>query len=63
MLRKREIKPHIAKRVGLTEVVDAHTYLEKGKARGEIVCLPWKRVGAKTEGREGPEDDDDNRTL
>jgi hypothetical protein len=64
MLKKREIKPHIAKRVGLSEVVDAHSYVEKGKARGEIVCLPWKRLGNKSEGREGPDnDDEDTRTL
>lgn len=33
----------IAKRIGLNDVPDAHVFLEKGKARGPIVCIPWKR--------------------
>jgi NADPH:quinone reductase-like Zn-dependent oxidoreductase len=43
LLRQRDIKPHIAKRVCLSEVAEAHVYLELGKSRGSIVCLPWKR--------------------
>lgn len=43
LLRQRDIKPHIAKRVSLSEVAEAHVYLELGKSRGAIVCMPWKR--------------------
>lgn len=43
LLRQRDIKPHIAKRVCLSEVGEAHVYLELGKSRGAIVCMPWKR--------------------
>jgi len=43
LLRQRDIKPHIAKRVCLSEVAEAHVYLELGKSRGAIVCMPWKR--------------------
>jgi hypothetical protein len=42
-LKKNQIHPVIAKRVGLGDVADAHVFLEKGKARGPIVCIPWKR--------------------
>lgn len=42
-LKKNQIHPVIAKRIGLGDVPDAHVFLEKGKARGPIVCLPWKR--------------------
>lgn len=45
LLKKRFIKPHIAKRVALSEVAEAQDSLEKETARGEIVCLPWKRLG------------------
>eukprot|EP00934_Nitzschia_sp_Nitz4_P003461 Nitzschia sp. Nitz4//scaffold52_size167869//56335//57796//NITZ4_002270-RA/size167869-snap-gene-0.223-mRNA-1//-1//CDS//3329554017//3451//frame0 len=45
LLKKRFIKPHIAKRIALSEVAGAHASLEKENARGEIVCLPWKRIG------------------
>lgn len=43
LLRKREIKPHIAKRVALADVPEAQSYLEAGRARGAIVCFPWRR--------------------
>ena len=44
LLRKRFIKPRIAKRIRLGEVVDAHGWLENDSLRGkgEIVCMPWK---------------------
>lgn len=42
-LKKNQIHPVIAKRIGLGDVPDAHVFLEKGKARGPIVCVPWKR--------------------
>ena len=45
LLKKRFIKPHIAKRVALSEVAEAQNSLEKETTRGEIVCLPWKRLG------------------
>jgi hypothetical protein len=45
LLKKRFIKPHIAKRNALSEVAEAQASLEKENARGEIVCLPWKRLG------------------
>lgn len=44
LLKKRFIKPHIAKKVALSEVAEAHESLEKETFRGEIVCLPWKRA-------------------
>jgi NADPH:quinone reductase-like Zn-dependent oxidoreductase len=43
LLRQRDIKPHVGKRVSLAEVAEAHVYLELGKSRGAIVCMPWKR--------------------
>lgn len=45
LLKKKFIKPHIAKRIALSEVAEAHYSLEKETTRGEIVCLPWKRLG------------------
>ena len=44
LLKKRFIKPHIAKRVALSEVPSAHASLEQENVRGQIVCLPWKRT-------------------
>jgi len=44
LLKKREIKPHIAKRIALDDVGEAHLYLELGRARGSIVCLPWRKT-------------------
>lgn len=46
LLKRRFIKPHIAKRIGLSDVAEAHATLEQENARGEIVCLPWKRTAA-----------------
>jgi D-arabinose 1-dehydrogenase-like Zn-dependent alcohol dehydrogenase len=43
LLRKRDIKPHVTKRVCLSEVAESHVYLELGKSRGVIVCMPWRR--------------------
>ena len=43
MLKKRQIKPHIVKRITLADVPDAHAFIEKGKARGTIVCMPWQK--------------------
>lgn len=43
LLKKKFIKPHIAKRIGLSEVAEAQASLEEDMSRGEIVCLPWKR--------------------
>ena len=59
LLQRRDIKPHIAKRVSLSEIAEAHVYLELGKARGAIVCLPWKRkiVGTVRAGEYGEEED------
>jgi hypothetical protein len=43
-LKKSQIRPRIARRVGLNNVADAHEFLEMDKARGLVVCLPWKRI-------------------
>ena len=43
LLQKKFIKPHIAKRIALSEVPEAQESLEQENTRGEIVCLPWKR--------------------
>jgi NADPH:quinone reductase-like Zn-dependent oxidoreductase len=43
LLKKKFIKPHIAKKIALSEVPEAQASLEQENARGEIVCLPWKR--------------------
>jgi len=43
LLKKRFIKPHIAKRISLSEVVESHVDLENEAPRGQIICLPWKR--------------------
>jgi len=45
LLKWNKVKPHIAKRVALTEVAAAQTKLENGEIRGTIVCLPWKKIG------------------
>jgi NADPH:quinone reductase-like Zn-dependent oxidoreductase len=47
LLKWNKIRPHIAKRVALSEVAFAHTKLETGEVRGNVVCLPWKRVGSR----------------
>ncbi|KAL3923164.1 MAG: hypothetical protein SGILL_001811 [Bacillariaceae sp.] len=56
LLKKRLIKPHIAKRISLDEVVEAHASLEKESPRGEIVCLPWKRSTGGKKGQTKPAD-------
>jgi len=43
LLKKRDIKPHVSKRVCLSDVAESQVYLELGKARGVIVCMPWRR--------------------
>lgn len=57
LLNKREIKPHIAKRIALADVQGAQTILEVGpQPRGIIVCLPWRRRKVNIRpGREQPE--------
>jgi len=57
LLSKREIKPHIAKRIALADVQGAQTILEVGpQPRGIIVCLPWRRRKVNIRpGREQPE--------
>jgi hypothetical protein len=42
-LKKKQIRPRVAKRVGLESVAEAHSFLEMDKARGPVVCIPWKR--------------------
>jgi D-arabinose 1-dehydrogenase-like Zn-dependent alcohol dehydrogenase len=46
LLKKRFVKPHIAKRISLEEVGEFHENLENSIPRGMIVCLPWKRSGS-----------------
>lgn len=43
MARRREIKAHVAKRIALNDVAEAQMYLEDGKARGAMVCMPWRK--------------------
>ena len=43
LLKDRVIKPHISKRISLGDVPEAQADLENGKARGVVVCLPWRR--------------------
>ena len=45
LLKKRFVKPHIAKRISLAEVCESQISLEQeGESpRGQIVCLPWKK--------------------
>ncbi|GKZ00225.1 hypothetical protein MPSEU_000975400 [Mayamaea pseudoterrestris] len=47
LMKWNKLRPHIAKRVGLSEVAFAHVKLETGEVRGNVVCLPWKRVGSQ----------------
>ena len=51
LLQKKFIKPHIAKRIALSEVPEAQASLEQENTRGEIVCLPWKRDAASGSNR------------
>lgn len=44
LLKWNKVKPHIAKRVSLTEVAAAQAKLESGEIRGTIVCLPWRKI-------------------
>jgi len=57
MLKKREIKPHIIKRVGLSNVGQGQAYIENGKAVGSIVCVPWRRAPKHKKEEEIDEDD------
>lgn len=62
LLRKRDVKPHVSKRVSLGDVPEAQVYLELGKARGTIVCMPWRRripVARIKAGKYGDEDSDE----
>lgn len=43
MLRNRQIKPNIVKKVRLSEVAEAHKTIESCGVSGQIVCLPWKK--------------------
>jgi NADPH:quinone reductase len=44
LLKWNKIKPHVAKRVALTEVGGAQKKLEQGDIRGTIVCFPWRPI-------------------
>jgi len=44
LLKWNKVKPHISKRVTLTEVAAAQSKLENGEIRGTVVCLPWKKI-------------------
>jgi NADPH:quinone reductase-like Zn-dependent oxidoreductase len=44
LLKWNKLKPHIAKRVALTEVAAAQAKLEQGDIRGTIVCFPWRPI-------------------
>lgn len=44
LLKWNKLKPHIAKRVALTEVANAQAKLEQGDIRGTIVCFPWRPI-------------------
>lgn len=46
LLKFQKIQPHIAKRVGLSEVASAQTSLEQGDVRGIVVCYPWRKVNS-----------------
>jgi hypothetical protein len=47
LLKWNKLRPHIAKRIALTDVAFAHSKLETGEVRGCVVCLPWKPVAAR----------------
>ena len=40
MLKRGEIKPRVAERIGLDAVADAHMRIERGGLEGKIVLLP-----------------------
>ena len=40
MLKRGEIKPRVAERIGLDAVADAHTRIERGGLEGKIVLVP-----------------------
>jgi NADPH2:quinone reductase len=40
MAKRGEIKPHVAERIALDAVADAHTHIERGGLEGKIVLLP-----------------------
>ena len=44
LLKWNKVKPHISKRVTLTEVAAVQAKLESGEIRGTVVCLPWKKI-------------------
>jgi hypothetical protein len=58
LLKENKLRPHIAKRVSLTDVAFSHSKLEAGAVRGNVVCMPWKKISKKNvieandEGRE-----------
>jgi NADPH:quinone reductase-like Zn-dependent oxidoreductase len=47
LLKWNKLRPHIAKRVALSEVAFAHSKLECGEVRGNVVCIPWNHVGCR----------------
>jgi len=47
LLKWNKLRPHLAKRVALSDVAYAHDKIETGEVRGCVVCLPWKRVGQR----------------
>jgi NADPH:quinone reductase-like Zn-dependent oxidoreductase len=46
-LKWNKLKPHIAKRISLSDVAVAQKKLENGEIRGVIVCFPWRLVRSK----------------
>ena len=47
LLKWKSIKPLIAAKIGLDQIGEWHTKLERGDVEGVVVCLPWKAIPPK----------------
>ena len=41
LLERGDIKPKVAERVSLNDVPDAQRLMQRGRANGSVVCVPW----------------------
>lgn len=57
LLKWNKLRPHIAKRIALSDVPFAHSRLETGEVRGCVVCMPWKHVPSRRIVKDQPVED------
>jgi hypothetical protein len=57
LLKWNKLRPHIAKRIALSDVPFAHGKLETGEVRGCVICMPWKHVAGRRIVNAPPDED------